>query len=85
MVGITMSRLPNLGRIGNIFYAQGYSGQGVAITGIAGKLIAEALSGTAQRFDVFASLPHRSFPGGTALRHPLMVLAMLWYAMRDRL
>jgi gamma-glutamylputrescine oxidase len=85
MVGITMSRLPNLGRIGNIFYAQGYSGQGVAITGIAGKLIAEALSGTAERFDVFASLPHRSFPGGTALRHPLMVLAMLWYAVRDRL
>jgi gamma-glutamylputrescine oxidase len=85
MVGITMSRLPNLGRIGNVFYAQGYSGQGVAITGIAGKLIAEALSGTAERFDVFASLPHRSFPGGTALRHPLLVLAMLWYAMRDRL
>ncbi|WP_119303525.1 NAD(P)/FAD-dependent oxidoreductase [Dongia deserti] len=85
MVGITMSRLPNLGRIGNIFYAQGYSGQGVAITGIAGKLIAEALSGTAERFDVFANLPHRPFPGGTALRHPLMTLAMLWYAMRDRL
>jgi gamma-glutamylputrescine oxidase len=85
MVGITMSRLPNLGRIGNIFYAQGYSGQGVAITGIAGRLIAEALSGTAERFDVFASLPHRTFPGGTALRHPLLVLAMLWYAMRDRL
>jgi gamma-glutamylputrescine oxidase len=85
MVGITMSRLPNLGRIGNVFYAQGYSGQGVAITGIAGKLIAEALSGTAERFDVFANLPHRAFPGGTALRHPLMVLAMLWYAMRDRL
>jgi gamma-glutamylputrescine oxidase len=85
MVGITMSRLPNLGRIGNIFYAQGYSGQGVAVTGIAGKLIAEALSGTAERFDVFASLPHRTFPGGTALRHPLLVLAMLWYALRDRL
>lgn len=85
MVGITMNRLPNLGRIGNIFYAQGYSGQGVAVTGIAGKLIAEALSGTAERFDVFANLPHRAFPGGTALRHPLMVLAMLWYSMRDRL
>ena len=85
MVGITMSRLPNLGRLGNVFYAQGYSGQGVAITGIVGKLIAEALSGTAERFDVFASLPHRNFPGGTALRHPLLVLAMLWYAMRDRL
>jgi gamma-glutamylputrescine oxidase len=85
MVGITRNRLPNLGRLGNVFYAQGYSGQGVAIAGIAGKLIAEALSGTAERFDVFASLPHRSFPGGTALRQPLLVLAMLWYAMRDRL
>lgn len=85
MVGITMNRLPNLGRIGNIFYAQGYSGQGVAVTGIAGKLIAEALSGTAGRFDVFAGLPHRAFPGGTMLRHPLMTLAMLWYALRDRL
>jgi gamma-glutamylputrescine oxidase len=85
MVGISMSRLPNLGRLGNVFYAQGYSGQGVAVSGIAGKLIAEALSGTAERFDVFAGLLHRSFPGGTALRHPLMVLAMLWYALRDRL
>jgi gamma-glutamylputrescine oxidase len=70
MLAITMSRLPNFGRIGNIFYAQGYSGQGVAMAGMAGKLIAEALSGTAERFDVFAGLPHRSFPGGTALRHP---------------
>ena len=85
MLAITLSRLPNLGRIGNVFYAQGYSGQGVAIAGLAGKLIAEALSGTAERFDTFARLPHRSFPGGTAFRHPLLVLAMLWYALRDRL
>lgn len=85
MLAITRSRLPNFGRMGNIFYAHGYSGQGVAITGLAGRLIAEALGGTAERFDVFASLPHRTFPGGTGLRHPLLVLAMLWYAMRDRL
>ncbi len=85
MLAITLSRLPNFGRIGNIFYAQGYSGQGIAMTGMAGKLIAEALSGTAERFDVFAGLPHRTFPGGTAFRHPLLVLAMVWYAMRDRL
>jgi len=85
MLAITMSRLPNLGRSGNVFHAQGYSGQGVAIAGLAGKLIAEALGGTAERFDVFARLPHATFPGGTLLRHPLLVLAMLWYAMRDRL
>lgn len=85
MLAITMNRLPHLGRAGNVFHAQGYSGQGVAIAGLAGKLIAEALSGTAERFDSFARLPHATFPGGTAFRHPLLVLAMLWYALRDRL
>jgi gamma-glutamylputrescine oxidase len=85
MLAITMSRLPHIGRSGNLFYAHGYSGQGVATTGIAGKLIAEAVAGTAERFDVFAGIRHQTFPGGTLLRHPLLVLAMLWYAMRDRL
>ena len=85
MLAITMSRLPHIGRIGNLFFAHGYSGQGVATTGIAGKLIAEAMAGTAERFDVFAGIRHQTFPGGTVLRHPLLVLAMLWYAMRDRL
>ena len=81
-----MNRLPHFGRLpGDIFFAHGYSGQGVALTSLAGRLIAEAASGTAERFDVFARLPHRSFPGGTLLRKPAVVLGMLWYAMRDRL
>jgi len=85
MLAITVSRLPHVGRLDNVFYAHGYSGQGVAVTGIIGKLIAEAVAGTAERFDVFASIRHQTFPGGTLLRHPLLVAAMLWYAMRDRL
>jgi gamma-glutamylputrescine oxidase len=85
MLAITMLRLPHLGRTGNVFYAHGYSGMGVATTGIAGKLIAEAMAGTAERFDVFAQVPHQTFPGGTLLRHPLLVLAMLWYVLRDKL
>jgi gamma-glutamylputrescine oxidase len=85
MLAITASRLPQLGRMGNVFFAHGYSGQGVATTGLAGKLIAEALAGTAERFDVFAAIRHQTFPGGTLLRHPLLVAAMLWYALRDRL
>ena len=85
-LAITMGRLPHFGRLpGDIFFAQGYSGQGLALTSLAGKLIAEAVSGSAERFDVFADLPHRSFPGGTLLRHPALVLGMLWYALRDRL
>jgi gamma-glutamylputrescine oxidase len=84
-VAITMNRAPHFGRIGgNVFFAHGYSGHGVALTGLAGKLIAEAVSGTAERFDVFARLPHASFPGGLA-RTPLLVLAMTWFRLRDLL
>jgi gamma-glutamylputrescine oxidase len=85
-LAITLSRLPNVGRIGrDLFYAQGFSGQGVALTGIAGRLVAEAIAGTAERFDVLARIPHRAFPGGRLLRHPAQILGMLWYSLRDRL
>jgi gamma-glutamylputrescine oxidase len=81
-----MNRLPHLGRLpGDVYFAQGYSGQGVALSSLAGKLMAEAIAGTAERFDVFARIGHRAFPGGTLLRKPALVLGMLWYALRDRL
>jgi gamma-glutamylputrescine oxidase len=85
-LAVTMSRLPNVGRLeGDLFYAQGFSGQGVALTGMAGRVIAEAISGHAERFDIMARIPHRPFPGGPLLRYPAQILGMLWYAMRDRL
>jgi gamma-glutamylputrescine oxidase len=85
MVGVTLNRLPHFGRIGNSFFAHGWSGHGALLTTLAGKLIAEAMQGSAGGFDLFAALPHRPFPGGPLLRHPLSVLGMLWYALRDRL
>lgn len=85
-VGITINRFPDLGRVApHILYAQGFSGQGVALTGIAGRLLAEAIAGTADRFDLMTRIPHRPFPGGRALRMPALVLAMLWYRLRDLL
>lgn len=85
-VGITMKRLPHFGRLPpNVFFAHGYSGQGVALANLAGRLIAEAVAGTAERFDVMASLPAPRFPGGVLLRYPALVLGMLWYALLDRL
>lgn len=85
MVGVTRNRLPQFGRIGNTFYAHGYSGHGVLLTTLAGELIVEAMRGTAERFDLMAGLPRQDFPGGKLLRHPLHVAGMLWYALRDRL
>ena len=85
-LAITMNRLPHLGRLSpDVYFAQGYSGHGVAMATLAGQLMAEAIAGTAERFDVFARLPPPSFPGGTLLRWPGLVLGMLWFALRDRL
>jgi gamma-glutamylputrescine oxidase len=85
-VAITVERTPDVGRIApNIYYAQGYSGTGVALSGIVGQIIAEAIAGQAERVDLFAKLPHTTFPGGAALRTPLLAAAMLWYRMRDLL
>jgi gamma-glutamylputrescine oxidase len=85
-LAITMPRLPHLGRLQpNAYFAQGYSGQGVAIATLAGKLIAEAIQGQAARFDVYDSLKIQALPGGTLFRKPLLALALTWYALRDRL
>jgi gamma-glutamylputrescine oxidase len=85
-VDITMNRAPHFGRLApNVYFLQGFSGHGIALTGIAGKLIAEAVAATSERFDVFARIPHRSFPGGALLRRPTLVLAMLYYRLRDLL
>jgi gamma-glutamylputrescine oxidase len=85
-VDITLNRAPHFGRLApNVYFLQGFSGHGIALTGIAGKLVAEAVAGTAGRFDVFARIPHANFPGGAALRRPALVLAMLYYRLRDLL
>lgn len=85
-VDITVERTPHLGRLpGNIWFAHGFSGMGVALTQIAGRVVAEAVAGTAERFDIFARLPHRTFVGGRLLRMPALALAMLWYRLRDLL
>jgi gamma-glutamylputrescine oxidase len=83
-VSVTTSRLPHLGRDGPVLFAHGYSGLGVILSTLAGKLLAEEIGGSSQGFDLFAGVEPRAFPGGVALRGPLYVLGMLWYAMRDR-
>lgn len=87
-VDISMNRAPDFGRLAGapgVYYLQGFSGHGLALTGLAGRLVAEAMAGDASRFDVFARLKHRPFPGGTALRTPALVLGMAWYRLRDML
>ncbi|GAA5184319.1 FAD-binding oxidoreductase [Niveibacterium umoris] len=85
-VDISMNRAPDFGRLApNIYYLQGFSGHGLSLTGVAGRLVAEAIAGQAGRFDIYARLRHRPFPGGNLLRTPALVLGMAWYRLRDML
>ncbi len=85
-VDISMNRAPDFGRLGdNLYYLQGFSGHGVALTGLAGRLVAQAVAGQAERFDVFSRLQHYPFPGGPLLRTPSLVLGMLYHRLRDLL
>ena len=85
-LAITRSRMPSIGRLsGGLTYAQGYSGHGVALATLGGALIAEAIGGTLERFDVFARLPQPLFPGGRIMRWPTLALALAYGALRDRL
>lgn len=95
-VDISMNRAPDFGRLAdvtgrgskgyeNVYYLQGFSGHGLALTGLAGKLVAEAIDGDASRFDTFARIRHRPFPGGRLLRMPALVAGMAYYRLRDLL
>ena len=85
-LGITVNRMPYFAKLDkNIINASGFSGHGVAIATIAGKLVADLIDGQASRFDTMEHVPTYPFPGGRHLRHALLVMAMLYYKMRDRI
>ncbi len=83
---LTMNRMPHMGQLTpHIYFVHGFGGQGVILTNILGKIMAEAVAGTAERFDVFARLRHKPFPGGDMMKRPLFVAAMTWFRLRDML
>lgn len=85
-IALTWSRLPHVGRLGKgTYFAHGYSGHGVTSSHMMGRLVGHAVHGDASTFDVFASMPARSFPGGQLLSVPLSTLGCWWYSMRDKM
>jgi glycine/D-amino acid oxidase-like deaminating enzyme len=85
-IGVPIHRVPQIGRVApNVFYSQGYSGHGVNVTHLAGEIMADAIAGTMERFDVFASVKPIRFPGSHTLQKPLVALGVLYYQIRDKL
>ena len=85
-IGIVPNRVPLIGRINNnVYYAQGYSGHGVNATHIMGEVIADAISGTMETFDVFSDIKHLRIPGSRWFGNQMIALGMLWYRLQDKL
>ncbi|WND02093.1 FAD-binding oxidoreductase [Temperatibacter marinus] len=83
-IGIGLNRIPQVGQLDhNIYYAQAYSGHGVAPTHMSARLITEAISGDKSRFDIMAKVRHKAFPGGRLFRQPLLAAGMSFYKFRD--
>ena len=82
-IGITVNRIPDFGRVSDTaIYVQGYSGHGVAFSGVAANILSEAVAGNKKRFNQLIKVPHMPFPGGP-LRTPILALGMGWYKMKD--
>jgi len=85
-IGVPIHRVPQIGRVApNVFYSQGYSGHGVNVTHLAGEIMADAVAGTMERYDVFANVKPIRFPGAHTFRKPLVALGVLYYQIRDKL
>ena len=85
-IGIVLNRIPALGRIhGNVYYVQGYSGHGLNASHIMGEIVADAIGGTLEKFDLFAQIPHFRIPGGQWFGSQLIAMGMLYYRLKDRL
>lgn len=83
---LTLTRIPHMGKLSdNVYFSHGDSGHGVTTTHLLGKILGEAVSGHASRFDVWSSLTAYPFPGGRTFRVPLTMLGAWWYGLRDRL
>ncbi|EPJ44810.1 MAG: gamma-glutamylputrescine oxidoreductase [Osedax symbiont Rs1] len=85
-LGITVNRMPYFDKLApNVLCAMGYSGHGIGMATLGGKLMGEVIQGQVERFDIMAKVKTHSFPGGTLLRWPGLVLAMTYYSIRDKL
>ncbi|WP_433705444.1 NAD(P)/FAD-dependent oxidoreductase [Paraburkholderia sacchari] len=83
-VDVTRNRAPDFGAVDpNYYYVQGFSGHGVALTGIAGRVVAQAIAGERAAFDLFSRMRHARFPGGPAWRRPALEIGMMYHRVRE--
>ncbi len=86
MIGIVLNRIPAVGRINNnVYYCQGYSGHGVSATHAMSEVVSDAVTGTMEKYDLFADMGHFRLPGSQWVGNQIIALGMLYYKMKDML
>jgi glycine/D-amino acid oxidase-like deaminating enzyme len=85
-IGIVLNRQPTVGRLNNnVYYCQGYSGHGVAPTHTMSEVMADAVTGSMERYDLFAGIKHYRIPGSQWVGNQAVALGMMYYKMKDRI
>jgi glycine/D-amino acid oxidase-like deaminating enzyme len=85
-MGIVVNRIPQLGKLSdNVWYCQGYSGHGIATSHIMGEVMANALTGSLEKFDTFAACSHIKVPLGDVLGNPMLAVGMWYYQLLEKL
>ena len=85
-IGVPLNRVPQMGRLApNIVYCQGYTGHGVNVTHLAGRILADAVAGTLEHFDLFSGMKTPRLPGASRFARAWVSMAVMYYRMRDRL
>jgi gamma-glutamylputrescine oxidase len=85
-LAITPNRMPFVRELmPGLFNASGFCGKGVVLAPYVGRIVADAIAGERDEFELLADLHVPRFPGGAALRSPTLVAAMSFAALRDNL
>ncbi len=80
-LGVTFDQMPHIGNTGGVYYAYGYSGQGVPMACFLGKEVAELIAGVRQE-SLFLQIKHPTNPL-TQLEPLYLPLISLWFKWLD--
>lgn len=82
-VDVTARRTPEFGCRGNIYWALGFSGHGVVPTLVAGRVMADAITGDPYYLNLFRQINNLNIPFGTRLGGVIEALGKCYYRLRD--